>query len=107
VISARSMVMEHSNEIIKPEASKADLAPRVVDDCENWWTDDRSDLKPKFKGSFDGTSETRTLTMLEAVKDVEGFYNKHFGKINISNQRNLRKHGIALNVCNVLELNLK
>ena len=99
--------MEHSNEIIKPEASKADLAPRVVDDCENWWTDDRSDLKPKFKGSLDGTSETRTLTMLEAVKDVEGFYNKHFGKINISNQRNLRKHGIATDVCNVSKLDSK
>ena len=107
MISARSMVMEHSNEIIKPEASKADLAPRVVNDCENWWTDDRSDLKSKFKGSPDETSETRTLTMLEAVKDVEGFYNKHFGKINISNQRNLRKHGVATNVCNVSKLDLK
>lgn len=99
--------MEHSNEIIKPEASKADLAPRVVDDCENWWTDDRSDLKPKFKGSLDGTSETRTLTMLEAIKEVEGFYNKHFGKINISHQRNLRKHGIATDVCNVSKLDSK
>ena len=99
--------MEHSNEITKPEDLNADFAPRVVDDCENWWTDDRSDLKSKFKGSPDETSETRTLTMLEAVKDVEGFYNKHFGKINISNQRNLRKHGIATNVCNVSKLDLK
>ena len=99
--------MEHSNEIIKPEASKADLAPETVDDCENWWTDERSDLKSKIKGSPDGASETRTLTMLQAVKDVEVFYNKHFGKINISNQRNLRKHGVATNVCNVSKLDLK
>ena len=99
--------MEHSNEIIKQKALKPEPNPETVDSCEKWWTDNRSDLKSKIKGSPDKTSETRTLTMLEAVKDVEGFYNKHFGKINISNQRNLRKHGVATNVCNVSKLDLK
>ena len=107
MISVRSMVMEHSNEITKPEDLNADFDSRVVDAWGNWWTDERSDLKSKIKGSPDGASETRTLTMLQAVKDVEVFYNKHFGKINISNQRNLRKHGVATNVCNVSKLDLK
>lgn len=99
--------MEHSNEITQPEDLNADFDPRVVDDCENWWTDNRSDLKSKIKGSPDVTSETRTLTMLQAIKEVEGFYNKHFGKINISHQSSLRKHGIATDVCNVSKLDSK
>ena len=99
--------MEHRNEIIKQKALKPELNPETVDGCEQWWTDDRADLESKSTDSPKGESNSRTLTMLEAVKDVEGFYNKHFGKINISNQRNLRKHGVATNVCNVLELNLK
>ena len=99
--------MEHSNEIIKQKALKPELAPETVDDCGNWWTGERSDLKSKIKGSPDVTSETRTLTMLQAIKEVEGFYNKHFGKINISHQRNLRKHGIATDVCNVSKLDSK
>lgn len=99
--------MEHSNEITKPEDLNADFDSRVVDAWGNRWACSRPDLKSKSMDSPDGASETRTLAMLQAVKDVEVFYNKHFGKINISNQRNLRKHGIATNVCNVSKLDLK
>ena len=68
--------------------------PETVDGCEQWWLNDRPDLESKSTGSPKGESNSRTLTMLEAIKDVEGFYNKHFGKISISHDRILRKHGL-------------
>lgn len=79
VISAGLPVMENKNKIIKPEAL---------------FINDRPELESRSTGSPKGESNSRTLTMLEAIKDVEGFYNKHFGKISISHDRILRKHGL-------------
>ncbi len=56
--------------------------------------------KPKVE------SKGRTLTMLEAIKDVEDFYNRHHGKISISHDRMLRKHGLA-KTSNIVPLSKK